>query len=88
MDRPARQLKRLTILVFTLADRLAEEASVDTGHLPTPRPLARPAWPMRFVDGTPIGIDRVVDQEPYYSGKHKCHGENVPIVADSVGRLI
>jgi DDE superfamily endonuclease len=25
---------------------------------------------------------------PYYSGKHKCHGVNVQVIADPAGRLI
>ncbi len=27
-----------------------------------------------ILDGTLIPIDRIADQKPYYSGKHKCHG--------------
>ncbi|MER7473605.1 transposase family protein, partial [Micromonospora sp. NPDC000018] len=33
-------------------------------------------------------IDRVADQRPYYSGKHKRHGVNVQVVADAAGRLV
>jgi hypothetical protein len=29
-----------------------------------------------ILDGTLIPIDRVADQKPYYSGKHKRHGVN------------
>jgi hypothetical protein len=39
-------------------------------------------------DGTLIPIDRVHDQEPYYSGKHRRHGMNVQVIADPAGRLI
>ncbi|GAB7048324.1 hypothetical protein JCM9534A_34500 [Catenuloplanes indicus JCM 9534] len=35
-----------------------------------------------ILDGTLIPIDRVADQKPYYSGKHKRHGANVMTFAD------
>jgi len=38
--------------------------------------------------GTLIPIDRVADQKPYYSGKHKRHGVNVQVIADAAGRLV
>ncbi len=41
-----------------------------------------------IVDGTLIPIDRVADQRPYYSGKHKRHGMNVQVLADPAGRLV
>jgi hypothetical protein len=41
-----------------------------------------------ILDGTLIPIDRVADQKPYYSGKHKRHGVNVQVIADAVGRLV
>jgi hypothetical protein len=41
-----------------------------------------------ILDGTLIPIDRVADQKPYYSGKHRRHGVNVQVVADATGRLI
>jgi hypothetical protein len=41
-----------------------------------------------ILDGTLIPIDRVVDQKPYYSGKHRRHGVNVQILADPAGRLV
>ena len=47
------------------------------------RPLA-----YAILDGTLIPIDRVADQKPYYSGKHKRHGVNVQVIADPAGRLI
>ncbi|MEV7232352.1 transposase family protein [Polymorphospora sp. NPDC051019] len=40
-----------------------------------------------ILDGTLIPIDRVADQRPYYSGKHKRHGVNVQVLADPAGRL-
>ncbi|MBG0569368.1 transposase family protein [Actinoplanes aureus] len=39
-------------------------------------------------DGTLIPIDRVHDQKPYYSGKHRRHGMNVQVIADPAGRLV
>jgi hypothetical protein len=41
-----------------------------------------------ILDGTLIPIDRVADQKPYYSGKHRRHGVNVQVIADAVGRLM
>jgi hypothetical protein len=41
-----------------------------------------------IIDGTLIPIDRVADQRPYYSGKHKRHGVNVQVLADPAGRLV
>jgi hypothetical protein len=41
-----------------------------------------------IIDGTLIPIDRVADQKPYYSGKHKRHGVNVQVLADAAGRLV
>ncbi|GAA2776459.1 hypothetical protein FHR33_004759 [Nonomuraea dietziae] len=41
-----------------------------------------------ILDGTLIPIDRLADQRPYYSGKHKQHGMNVRLLADLAGRLV
>jgi hypothetical protein len=41
-----------------------------------------------ILDGTLIPIDRVHDQKPYYSGKHRRHGMNVQVTADAAGRLV
>jgi hypothetical protein len=41
-----------------------------------------------ILDGTLVPIDRVAEQKPYYSGKHKRHGVNVQVVADPAGRLV
>jgi hypothetical protein len=41
-----------------------------------------------ILDGTLIPIDRVAQDRPYYSGKHKRHGVNVQILADSRGTLL
>jgi hypothetical protein len=41
-----------------------------------------------ILDGTLIPIDRLADERPYYSGKHKRHGMNVQLPADPMGRLV
>jgi hypothetical protein len=41
-----------------------------------------------ILDGSLVPIDRVADQKPYYSGKHKRHGVNVQVLADPAGRLV
>ena len=48
--------------------------------------IRRLAYAIR--DGTLIPIDRVADQKPHYSGKHKRHGVNVQVIADAAGRLV
>lgn len=41
-----------------------------------------------IVDGTLVRIDQVAANRPYYSGKHKCHGVNLQVLADPAGRPI
>lgn len=41
-----------------------------------------------ILDGTLIPMDRVADQKPYYSGKHRRHGMNAQVIADPAGRLV
>jgi Helix-turn-helix of DDE superfamily endonuclease len=41
-----------------------------------------------ILDGTLIPIDRVAADRPYYSAKHKRHGVNVRVLADTRGRLL
>jgi DDE superfamily endonuclease/Helix-turn-helix of DDE superfamily endonuclease len=41
-----------------------------------------------ILDGTLIPVDRVADQRPYYSGKHRRHGVSVQVIADAAGRLV
>jgi hypothetical protein len=45
-----------------------------------------------ILDGTLLRIDRVGmtsgRDRPFYSGKHKCHGLNVQVIGDPVGRLV
>jgi hypothetical protein len=52
----------------------------------TARRAARLAY--AILDGTLVPTDRVADQKPYYSGKHKRHGVNVQVLADPAGRLV
>jgi hypothetical protein len=40
-----------------------------------------------ILDGTLIPVDRVADQKPYSSGKHKRHGVNAQVIGDAAGRL-
>ncbi|MEV0228405.1 transposase family protein [Nonomuraea sp. NPDC050786] len=41
-----------------------------------------------ILDGTLIPIDRLADERPYYSGKHKRHDMNAQVLADPAGRLV
>ncbi len=45
-----------------------------------------------ILDGTLLRIDRVGmasgRDRAFYSGKHKCHGLNVQVIADPIGRLV
>src|SRR5437763_5478450 len=41
-----------------------------------------------ILDGTLVRIDRVAEDRPYYSGKHKRHGMNVQVIADPRGGLL
>ncbi len=45
-----------------------------------------------ILDGTLLRIDRVAmasgRDRAFYSGKHKCHGVNVQVIADPAGRLV
>jgi transposase-like protein len=45
-----------------------------------------------ILDGTLLRIDRVAmaagADRAFYSGKHKCHGLNVQVIADPAGRLV
>lgn len=41
-----------------------------------------------ILGGTLIPVDRVAEQKPCYSGKHKRHGVKVQVIADAAGRLV
>jgi hypothetical protein len=71
-----RYVRETVDLLATLADDL---------HTAVVR-AARLAY--AILDGTLIPIDRVADQKPYYSGKHKRHGMNVQVLGDPAGRLV
>ena len=44
--------------------------------------------PYLVLDGTLIAIDRVAADRPYYSGKHRCHGMNLQVIAAPDGTLL
>lgn len=39
------------------------------------------------LDGTPIQIDRVAADHPFYSGKHRRHGMNLQVIAAPDGTI-
>jgi len=59
-------------------------------HAPSLKHAARLAAKLGFacLDGTLIAIDRVADDRPYYSGKHKHHGMNVQVIAGPTGEVL
>jgi hypothetical protein len=75
-----RYLREALQVLAALAPTLEEAMSV----------AARKAYVT--LDGTLLRIDRVAmasgNDRPYFSGKAKCHGVNVQVIADPVGRLI
>ena len=40
------------------------------------------------IDGTLIPIDRVAADRPFYSGKHRCHGMNLQVIAAPDGDIV
>ncbi|WP_232668839.1 transposase family protein [Pseudonocardia sp. TRM90224] len=75
-----RYLSEAFDLLAVLAPTLAEAIEVARGKAHV------------ILDGTLLRIDRVGivggRDKPFYSGKHKCHGVNVQVIADPAGRLI
>jgi len=75
-----RYLREALDLLAAMAPTLAEAIAVARGKAYV------------ILDGTLLRIDRVGmsggRDRPYYSGKHKCHGLNVQVLADPAGRLI
>ncbi|MHA6621007.1 transposase family protein [Pseudonocardia sp. DLS-67] len=73
---------------------ITEAIEVLAALAPTLREAIAVAARKAFVilDGTLLRIDRVGmgsgRDRPYFSGKHKCHGVNVQVIADPAGRLI
>jgi hypothetical protein len=75
-----RYLREALELLAALAPTLADAIDVARGKAYV------------ILDGTLLRIDRVGmvggRDRPFYSGKHKCHGLNVQVLADPAGRLI
>jgi hypothetical protein len=75
-----RYLREAIELLAAMAPTLAEAMDVATGKA------------FVILDGTLLRIDRVGMASGYdrafYSGKHKCHGVNVQVIADPAGRLV
>ncbi|MGP3991885.1 IS5 family transposase [Streptomyces sp. 3N207] len=69
---------------------IAEAVDLLAALAPTMAEAARVASTKAFVllDGTLLPIDRIATDRPFYSGKHKKHGMNVQVIADSHGRLL
>ena len=75
-----RYLREATTLLAAMAPTLEQAIMVAAGKAYV------------ILDGTLLRIDRVGMTSGYdrafYSGKHKCHGVNVQVIADPVGRLV
>jgi hypothetical protein len=75
-----RYLREALDLLAAMAPTLAEAIEVARGKAYV------------VLDGTLLRIDRVGmtggRDRPYYTGKHKCHGVNVQVIADPAGRLV
>ena len=41
-----------------------------------------------MIDGTPIPIDRVAGDRPFYSGKHRRHGMNLQVISAPDGEIL
>jgi len=52
------------------------------------RAAKKAGQPYLVLDGTLIRIDRVAADRPYYSGKNKCHGVNVQVLAAPDGTIV
>jgi hypothetical protein len=76
--------------VATVYRYIREALDLLAAHAPSldqaVRRATRLAWAL--LDGTLIPIDRIADQKPYYSGKHKRHGVNVQVITDPAGRIL
>jgi hypothetical protein len=66
-------------VVDLLADAAADQAT-------TMKWIGRLAY--AILHGTLTSTDRVAEDRPYYSGKHKRHGVNVQVIADPSGGLV
>lgn len=52
------------------------------------RDAKRAGFPFVVLDGTLVKTDRVAADRPFYSGKHRCHGMNLQVIAGPGGQLI
>jgi hypothetical protein len=75
-----RYLREAITMLAAMAPTLAQAIEVAAGKA------------FVILDGTLLHIDRVSmgsgRDRVYYSGKHKCHGVNVQIIADPIGLLV
>lgn len=70
--------------------RAPDSTEILASRAPTLAQAIRIASTKAFVilDGTPLPIDRIATDRPFYSGKHKEHGMNVQVITDPAGRLL
>jgi len=75
---------------FTVYRYVTEAVELLAALAPTPTEAVRAATTKAYLlrDGTLLPIDRIAADRPFYSGKHKQHGMNVPVIADPGGRLL
>jgi hypothetical protein len=52
------------------------------------RAAQKAGYPFAVLDGTLIRIDRVAADRPSFSGKHRCHGMNLQVIAGPAGQLL
>jgi hypothetical protein len=52
------------------------------------RAATKAGYPYVVFDGTLIRIDRVAADRPFFSGKHRCHGMNLQVLAGPAGQLL
>ncbi|MBO3752414.1 transposase [Streptosporangiaceae bacterium NEAU-GS5] len=52
------------------------------------RAVKKAGHPYLVLDGTLIRIDRVAADRPYYSGKNRCHGMNIQVLACPDGTIV
>jgi hypothetical protein len=52
------------------------------------RAVKKAGHPYLILDGTLIRIDRVAADRPYYSGKNRCHGRNIQVLAAPDGTIV
>ena len=52
------------------------------------RAASKAGYPFAVLDGTLIRIDRVAADRPFFSGKHRCHGMNLQVIAGPAGQLL